>query len=79
MSNKELWRARTLCDAVLHPDTQVCTHTVEPTRTAVPAMFRVSEHHNHNPETQMPVPAMFRVCAFGPANIPICAGMLMMV
>eukprot|EP00961_Rhodomonas_salina_P040368 542533-Rhodomonas_salina.1 len=46
-SNQELWKAQTLCDAVLHPD------------------------------TKMPVPAMFRVCAFAPANIPICAGMLM--
>ena len=34
---------------------------------------------NTKPETQTPVPAMFRVCAFGPANIPICAGMLMTV
>eukprot|EP00961_Rhodomonas_salina_P088646 1192623-Rhodomonas_salina.2 len=46
-TNKELWDARTLCDAVLHPD------------------------------TKMPVPAMFRVCAFVPANIPIAGGMLM--
>lgn len=47
VTDAELWRARTLTDAVLHPDTSV------------------------------PVPAMFRVCAFAPANIPICAGMLM--
>jgi hypothetical protein len=46
-TDAELWQARTLTDAVLHPDTGV------------------------------PVPAMFRVCAFAPANIPICAGMLM--
>jgi tricarboxylate carrier len=46
-TDAELWKARTLMDAVLHPD------------------------------TGEPVPAMFRVCAFAPANIPICAGMLM--
>mmetsp|Transcript_76333 Transcript_76333/g.111810 ORF Transcript_76333/g.111810 Transcript_76333/m.111810 type:complete len:138 (-) Transcript_76333:84-497(-) len=46
-TDAELWEARTLTDAVLHPDTGV------------------------------PVPAMFRICAFAPANIPICAGMLM--
>jgi hypothetical protein len=46
-SDSELWNARTMRDAVLHPDTQI------------------------------PIPAAFRVCAFVPANIPICAGMLM--
>ena len=44
LTDAELWRARTLTDAVLHPD------------------------------TGLPVPAAFRVCAFAPANIPICAG-----
>lgn len=38
-SDAELWEARTLTDAVLHPDTGV------------------------------PVPAMFRICSFAPANM----------
>lgn len=46
-NDSDLWRARTMCDAVLHPD------------------------------TQLPIPALFRISAFGPVNIPICAGMLM--
>ncbi|KAJ1471588.1 Tricarboxylate/iron carrier [Baffinella frigidus] len=46
-TDKELWAARTLTDAVLHPDTKEI------------------------------MPAPFRVCAFVPANIPICMGMLM--
>ncbi|EKX49686.1 hypothetical protein GUITHDRAFT_67701 [Guillardia theta CCMP2712] len=48
LSSDELRRAKTIVEAVLHPD------------------------------TQEPIPAPFRVAAFGPANIPICAGMLMM-
>eukprot|EP00960_Hanusia_phi_P023987 707366-Hanusia_phi.AAC.1 len=48
LTSEELRRAKTIVEAVLHPD------------------------------TQEPIPAPFRVAAFGPANIPICAGMLMM-
>ena len=46
-TDDDLWNARILQSAVLHPD------------------------------TKQPIPAAFRVCAFVPANIPICAGMLM--
>ena len=47
VTDEDLWKARTMRDAIVHPD------------------------------TQLPIPAAFRVCAFVPANIPICAGMLM--
>mmetsp|Transcript_22627 Transcript_22627/g.61602 ORF Transcript_22627/g.61602 Transcript_22627/m.61602 type:complete len:296 (-) Transcript_22627:656-1543(-) len=46
-SDRDLWNAKTMLEAIVHPD------------------------------TKLPIPAAFRICAFVPAQVPICAGMLM--